>query len=233
MICLAIETSGPNCGVCICRGADDDAGGSAILAEQTERIGRGHAERLLPMVEDILRAAQHSFGDIDRIAVATGPGSFTGVRVGVAAARGLALALGITAVGVGSMQALAAEALHATAAATVVAALTGPRGEFFAFAAEADGATRFEPTLIPFAGLQQFLAGSRRPVAVIGSAAAAIGVFGGSSPDIQIVRETEAPAVEWIARLGLADAGTSPPVPLYLRPADAKPQAGKTIARVG
>ncbi len=68
---------------------------------------RGHAEALFPMIEALLADAGASYGDLTRIAICTGPGSFTGLRVGVAAARGLALGLGIPAIGVTRFQALA------------------------------------------------------------------------------------------------------------------------------
>ena len=103
MLLLAIDTAGPVCAVALARAAD---GGPEILTRIEERIGRGHAERLMPMIEEALTCAQKSFDDLDRIGVTIGPGSFTGVRVGVAAARGLALALDIPAVGVGSLDAI-------------------------------------------------------------------------------------------------------------------------------
>lgn len=67
---------------------------------------RGHAERLFPMIEDVLAEAGIGFGDLTRVAVCTGPGSFTGLRVGVAAARGLALGCGIPAVGITRFEAV-------------------------------------------------------------------------------------------------------------------------------
>jgi tRNA threonylcarbamoyladenosine biosynthesis protein TsaB len=232
MICLAIDTSGPNCAVWLGRATADD-GELATLAEQVERIGRGHAERLMPMVEEALRSAGLAFADLDRIAVATGPGSFTGVRVGVAAARGLALALGIPALGIDSLETLAAEARQAVAAATVIAALPAPRGEVFAFAADTDGATRLKPSLVDPAELARSL--GTRPgglLALIGSGSASIaGHLVPSRSDIQIIREADAPEVGWIGRLALAGAGLSPPRPLYLRPPDAKPQTARAVAR--
>lgn len=232
MICLAIDTSGPNCAVWVGRGGDGEI---IMLAERSERIGRGHAERLMPMVEEALRAAHCGFADLDRIAVAIGPGSFTGVRVGVAAARGLALALGIPAVGIGSLEALAVEARHAVTTGTVVAALAAPRGALFASAVDAGGAVLLESTLIDAAELAQNVATWRRePLALIGSAAQTIAEhFLPSSPDIHIVRQAEAPDVGWIGRMALGGAGLSPPRPLYLRPPDAKPQTAKAVARAG
>ena len=116
MLLLAIDTAGPDCGVALARLRGGDA---EILVSASERIGRGHAERLMPMIEAALDAAQVTFAELTRIAVTTGPGSFTGVRIGIAAARGLALALDIPAVGVGSLEALAYPAVRAGGDGTV------------------------------------------------------------------------------------------------------------------
>jgi tRNA threonylcarbamoyl adenosine modification protein YeaZ len=109
MLLLAFDTAGPQCAVALARGDQDSF---EILAGATERIVRGHAERLMPMIEAALDQSGLSFGDIDRIAVTIGPGSFTGVRVGVAAGRGLGLALGIPVLGIGTLHALAAMAVE-------------------------------------------------------------------------------------------------------------------------
>lgn len=85
MIILAIDTSQKACAVTLCRG-------DALIAGQSEMLGRGHAERLLPMIDEMLTAHDVKYTDLDRLAVITGPGAYTGVRIGVAAARGLALA---------------------------------------------------------------------------------------------------------------------------------------------
>lgn len=71
-------------------------------------MSRGHAEALFPMIEDALAELDASYSDLDRIAVCTGPGSFTGLRVGISAARGLALGCGIPAIGVTRFEAIAA-----------------------------------------------------------------------------------------------------------------------------
>ena len=87
-----------------------DAGGLRVLAESYEARTSGHAERLVPMIDETVRRSGLALGDIDRLAVTMGPGGFTGVRVGVAAARALSLAMGKPAVGVTSLAAMAHEA---------------------------------------------------------------------------------------------------------------------------
>lgn len=79
----------------------------AVLAHASEVMQRGQAERLAPMVKEVMAHAGVRFGDLERIAVTTGPGSFTGVRVGLSFARALALSLGRPCIGVSTLEALA------------------------------------------------------------------------------------------------------------------------------
>src|ERR1700733_13508071 len=79
-----------------------------ILAVRSEAMVQGHDARLAPLVGEVMNEAGLEFGELDRIAVIVGPGSFAGVRVGVAFARGLALALNVPAMGVTSLEALGA-----------------------------------------------------------------------------------------------------------------------------
>jgi len=100
VIVLAIDTSLDACSVALVRGAE-------TLAAISEPMQRGQAERLAPMAREAMEAAGVKFSALDRIAVTTGPGSFTGVRVGLSFARALALALGKPCIGVSTLEALA------------------------------------------------------------------------------------------------------------------------------
>src|ERR1700710_1431126 len=99
---LAIDTALAACAAAVC---DTESG---ILAIESEPMARGHAEAIMPMIARVMAKAQIGFDKLDRIAVTVGPGSFTGLRVGVSAARGIALASGKPAIGLSTLAALAA-----------------------------------------------------------------------------------------------------------------------------
>ncbi|MCY3996010.1 MAG: tRNA (adenosine(37)-N6)-threonylcarbamoyltransferase complex dimerization subunit type 1 TsaB [Rhodobacter sp.] len=97
---LGFDTSGPYCGAAL-------LAGERCLAERHESMARGQAERLLPMLTELLEGAGVAWRDLDAVGVGVGPGSFTGVRISVSAARGLALGLGVPALGVTLLEAVA------------------------------------------------------------------------------------------------------------------------------
>ncbi|RCL00250.1 MAG: Peptidase M22 glycoprotease [Candidatus Tokpelaia sp. JSC188] len=102
MLILAIDTASPFC-------ATGLINNNRLLAKVNKSIGKRHAECLMEQIMSVMDEAHKNFSDIDRISVNTGPGSFTGVRVGVSAARGLALALDRPAIGINTFEALAFE----------------------------------------------------------------------------------------------------------------------------
>jgi tRNA threonylcarbamoyladenosine biosynthesis protein TsaB len=228
MLLLAIDTAGPNCAAALARA---DVGESVILSHREERIGRGHAERLMPLIDAVLQEARASYADLERIAVTTGPGSFTGVRVGVAVARGLALALGIPAVGIGSLDALALPVTRSHVRGTAVAVLDAKRGEIYARAQDlASGAVLVASTAAPVRETAERLAGAARPLLLVGAGAP---LLAAAFPEaVELVGTAEFPDTADVARLGAAEAGAGLPVPLYARGADAKPQAGSAVARL-
>ncbi|WP_299294635.1 tRNA (adenosine(37)-N6)-threonylcarbamoyltransferase complex dimerization subunit type 1 TsaB [uncultured Tateyamaria sp.] len=97
---LGLDTSGPHCAAALIRGPE-------VLAAQGEDMARGQAERLMPLLEEALEAGGATWRDLSALAVGTGPGNFTGIRIGVSAARGLALGLAVPAYGVTGFEARA------------------------------------------------------------------------------------------------------------------------------
>jgi tRNA threonylcarbamoyladenosine biosynthesis protein TsaB len=114
--------------------------GEQVVAHRFELITRGHAERLMPMIEAVMAEAGLDYRDLDGIAVTVGPGSFTGVRTGLAAARGLALAAGLRLVGISTLEALAAavpdDERHS---GRILAVLDAAHGQVYAQRFDSDG----------------------------------------------------------------------------------------------
>ena len=131
---LAIDTS---CGAC--SAAVFDGAARVALARRSEPMAHGQAVALGPMVEAVMGEVEGGFASLGQIAVAIGPGSFTGIRIGLAMARAIALTLGVPVVGVSTLVAFAAPLLDEPQAATIVSAIDARHGScyFQAFAAEA------------------------------------------------------------------------------------------------
>ena len=229
MVILALDTAGEDCAVALAKAGN----GMSLLARRSETIGRGHAERLMPMIGEALAEAGLTYADLGRIAVTTGPGSFTGTRIGVAAARGLALALGIPAVGVSVLDALI-DAARGKESGLIVAALDARRGEIYAKAVTAgSGKIIYEAQVTTAAALAQAIEGlNGEPVTLTGSAAAEIArMLGEAGIVAAIAGQAGSADIGTVAAMAaLAKIGL-PPVPLYLRPPDAKPQTGMAVAR--
>ena len=110
MLILAIDTALDACAAGVL-----DTGVGKLIAQKSHPMKRGHAEALMPLIARVIRQAGIGFAALDRIAVTTGPGSFTGLRVGLSAARGIALAAGKPVVGVTTLTAYAAPVVARTA----------------------------------------------------------------------------------------------------------------------
>jgi tRNA threonylcarbamoyl adenosine modification protein YeaZ len=217
---LAIDTSHEACSVGVSGGAR-----SPVMA--SEVIGRGHAEKLMGMIETAMADAGLAFPDLDRIAVTVGPGSFTGLRVGIAAARGLALVSQTPVVGIGTLAALAEAARGKAGAVAVLAVMDARREEVYAQAFDADGTERSGPLVLSPAAAAVMLAEGMR---LAGSGADLVLAAAGRA--VPVVHRDSSPDIAAVLRLGLgAPAPAAAPRPLYLRPPDAKPQASARVAR--
>lgn len=223
---LAIDTSSEACSVGV-------AEGDRVIS-RSEIIGRGHAEILFGMIENALAAAGLGVGDLDRVAVTVGPGSFTGVRVGVAAARGLALALGQKAVGIGTLAVHAEEARSLAGSVPVMALLAAGRGEIYGAAYAADGGEMLAPqAAVPeiFAAWLRDRPARGAPLTLAGSGADSVLAALGEGKSLPVAHRHAIPDVASLCRLALAaPAPSASPRPLYLRAPDAKPQGAAAIA---
>jgi tRNA threonylcarbamoyladenosine biosynthesis protein TsaB len=224
---LALDTSGPSCAAALARMEGSQL---RIVASRTEPMERGHAERLVPLVGELLAEVGASWSDLGRIGVTAGPGSFTGVRVGIAAARGLALALGIAAVGIGTLDAFLDMAGSGTEG-TEVACLDARRGEIYVLAHDAGSRRVLLPTaaLEPSAAAKKLLADGNAPYRLIGSGAALLAAsLAQEAPGIavSVLSTAQTPDIASVARLSAAATPGRSPAPLYLRGPDAKPQTG-------
>ena len=176
----------------------------ATLAERREDMARGHQERLAPMVAEVLRG--HAFAELQAIAVTVGPGSFTGLRVGIAFAKGLAVALDRPCFGVGTLTALAAATTGRRASV-----IDAGRGAVWLQVFDDDGPVA-PPASIPVEDLAGHAAG-----AVLVGPQASTFAAGARAVDLS------APRLSAVAALAMAHRAL--PAPLYLRAPDAAPKA--------
>ena len=212
MIVLGLDTCLNACSVAV-------LDGDRVLAHRSEAMARGHQERLAPMAQAVMAEAGLPFSSLQRIGATVGPGSFTGLRVGVAFAKGLAAALGARTAPVGALEALAAEADG------LVAAVLDARREQVYLQVFNGGAALTAPEVLPVpaAGerLKEIVCG--RPLTLVGSGApllahAAPGA-GGLTPEGCDARKVAALA---------AAREPAPLKPLYLRAPDAKLPGGRS-----
>lgn len=199
---LAFDTSAAHCAAAL-------LSGHRILAQRHEPMEKGQAERLMPMLAEMLADTGLGWRDLARIGVGTGPGNFTGVRISVAAARGLALGLGIPALGVSALQ---AQALGTPGA--VLSCLDARKGALYL---QGFGQNRVAAHIADLAKLPLLA-----PATCIGFAADEIAAHCGgqsSSPRYSLC--------EAIARTAQAQGASDAPrpAPFYLRGADAAPPA--------
>ncbi|WP_421914602.1 tRNA (adenosine(37)-N6)-threonylcarbamoyltransferase complex dimerization subunit type 1 TsaB [Mesorhizobium sp.] len=221
---LAIDCAASLCAACVY-----DAEAKRELGRSVIDLGKGHAEHLMAVIEEALKASETGYAGLGAIGVSVGPGSFTGLRVGVSAARGLALALKIPAIGVTSLEALAAQAAEVFPGRPVLSALDAGREEIHAAFYDETMTLTFGPAVTTLAEIVA-IATDRSPV-LTGTAAIQIAAAAGHAFDIGPTEATADIAV--YARLAVEKGEGERPKLLYLRGADAKPQAGFILARLG
>ena len=207
------------------------AGGDVIAHRRIEAGGR-HAETLVPMLREVAGAGDTTLAAVDRFAVTVGPGSFTGIRIGLATARGLALALKRPLIGLSTLEVLAAGVLAAERDGPVLAALDAGRGRLYAQLFDRSLDALSEPQALHAEALPGLVAaaGSGEPVVVVGTgrdaAVAALApaidarpATGSPTPDARVLVRRAAARADAEGDNGAAVR------PLYLREAGARPRA--------
>ncbi len=214
MLILALDTTMAACSVALVRDG-------TVLAADRETMDQGQAEALMPMIEDVMARAQQTYAGLDRIAVTVGPGSFTGVRVGLAAARGLGLAAEKPVVGLLTTEVLAAAAAQRDrldAGTRVLVAIDTKRGDIYAQAFDHLGHETGAPVALAADALAAWLDGG--DVLVVGDASAtAVAALGARA---RLSTADSLPDASVLARLAAERAPSSDgPLPVYVRAPDA------------
>ncbi len=212
MLILALDTATASCSAALVRDG-------AVLTRRHEPMVRGHQERLATMIDEMTREAGVAFTALDRIGVTVGPGSFTGLRVGLAFAKGLGVALNIPVAGIGTLEAIAASAEPTR---LTVAVIDARRDQIYAQAfrqgaPEAPAAIAVEDMARDLIELD-----AEGPALLIGPGAE---LLRDAFPSARIDMRNGADPVA-LARLAVAQNPVCAPAPLYLRTADAKLPAG-------
>ena len=218
MLILAIDTALDACAAAV---LDTDA--SKIIAQESQAMKRGHAEALMPLIARVMKASGIAFTSLDRIAVTTGPGSFTGLRVGLSAARGIALAADKPVVGLTTLTAYAAPFVGEHGEHPIVSAIDARHDHVYFQVVSGDGGSLIKPKVAP---IEEALEASRFGAPhLVGNAAGILADrWPADAPAPVKVDVQPAPDITWVAWLGAAvDPETAPARPYYLRAPDAKP----------
>ena len=214
-IVLAVDTA---LGACSAAVLDGDR----TLAHHFEEMTRGHAEALAPMVDETMRQAGLAFSALDRLAVTTGPGTFTGQRVGLAFMRGLRVALQKPLIGITTLEAMA----FATGATRAAAIHDAKRDEAYLLLWD-KGVASLPPTVMPFEEAVARIRGFGSCALCGTGAGTAKEILG---PDFTLT-DIRQPDALWVAKLAMTRPALDvPPAPLYLRAPDAKLPGAKLPA---
>src|SRR4051795_435790 len=144
MLILAIDTALDACSAAV---LDTDA--NKLIAQESQAMKRGHAEALMPLIARVMKASSIAFAALDRIAVTTGPGSFTGLRVGLSAARGIALAAGKPVVGVTTLTAYAAPVVSESGEQPIISAIDARHDHVYLQVVSGNGGSLVKPRVAP------------------------------------------------------------------------------------
>jgi tRNA threonylcarbamoyladenosine biosynthesis protein TsaB len=217
MLILAIDTALDACAAGVL-----DTGAGKLIARESQAMKRGHAEALMPLIARVIKESGITFAALDRIAVTTGPGSFTGLRVGLSAARGIALAANKPVVGLTTLTAYAAPVVGQNAEQPVLSAIDARHDHVYFQVVSGDGGSLIRPRVAP---IGEALGASRFGAPhLVGNAARILADrWPAHAPPPFKVDPQPAPDIAWVAWLGAAvNPNTAPARPYYLRAPDAK-----------
>lgn len=232
---LAFDTCFSACSAAVLWHEARPAGGEPVerLVGRYEEMATGQAERLMPMIDEVLRESAVEFKDLDAIAVTEGPGTFTGTRVGVAAARGLALATGLPIRATTSLHVMARRALAESDGGMVDGVLAvcvdARASQVFVQAFQVDSGAPVTEAVVRTPDAAATMCPDM-PLLCVGSGGSAV-----AEAALRSGRKAEfwhvnlQPDARHLARVAEALPVRKPLVPLYLRPPDAKPQTGKSL----
>ncbi len=212
---LAIDTALPAVSACVL-----DSEAEEPISSETIAMERGHAEAIMPLIERVMSKVEGGFASIDRVAVAVGPGSFTGIRIGLAAGQAIGLACKADVVGVSTLAALAAPLILEDFDGVVASAIDARHDKVYVAAFGPDGRALLAPRRAgPHEALRAMGDG---PVLLIGSGAELLAKEArASGVAYRIVSAQGSPEIAYVARLGLAaNPETAPARPLYLKEPD-------------
>jgi len=220
-----------DCALDACAAAVFDSDPGTVIASQTRNMSRGHAEALMPLIARVMDEAATEFSELDRIAVTIGPGSFTGLRVGISAARGIALAAAKPAIGLTTLAALAAPHIANDGNTPVMVAIDARHDNIYMQVFGPGGRSLLAPRVASLREAAQ--AATSGPARIVGSAADLVArAWPRGAPQPALIDQRSAPDIAWVARLGaVALKAEAPPRPLYLRAPDAQPQLAGRLPR--
>jgi len=218
MLILAIDTALDACAAAV---LDTDAG--KLIAQESQAMKRGHAEALMPLIARVMKASGIAFAALDRIAVTTGPGSFTGLRVGLSAARGIALAAAKPVVGLTTLTAYAAPFVGDDSAHPILSAIDARHDHVYFQVVSGDGGSLVKAKVAPVS--EAIEAARLGAPHLVGNAAKILADrWPSDAPAPSRVDAQPAPDINWVAWVGAAvNPETAPAKPYYLRAPDAKP----------
>ena len=220
MLILAIDTALDACSAGVL-----DTGTATMIAQESLPMKRGHAEALMPLIARVMEQSGVSFAQLDRVAVTTGPGSFTGLRVGLSAARGIALAAGKPVVGLTTLTAYAAPLVRESGVDPIISAVDARHDHVYFQVVSGNGSSLLRPRVAP---IEEALAAARfgAPILVGNAADILAARWPADAPPMRVIQQP-APDINWVAWVGAAVSPDNAPArPYYLRAPDAKPQAG-------